>query len=123
MPYHYICSINGRILADKILLADDLWSRTKGLLGQKTLGAGDGLWISPCRQIHTFFMRFPIDVIFMDHKHKVMAALFNLPPWRISPFYISAGSVLEFQGGSMEQSIKKGDFLKLSMARGSEHAS
>ena len=63
----------GTILAEKAKIASSFWARTKGLLGRDSLPKGEGLVIVPCSAIHTFFMRFPIDVIFVNKKGIIVA--------------------------------------------------
>lgn len=104
---------SGRLIADKVLKADDYDSRTKGLLGRDTMAPGEGLWIVPCPMIHTFFMRFAIDVLFLDKELRVARVLEDLRPWRLSPWVLRARSVLELPGGSLRGSVKKGDQLEI----------
>ncbi len=73
----------------------------------------EGLWIVPCPMIHTFFMAFPIDVLFLDEELRVRKVIENLKPWRISPWVFSAKSVLELPGGSLNGSVSIGDELEI----------
>jgi uncharacterized membrane protein (UPF0127 family) len=61
---------NGKELSDNVTVADSLFKRMKGLLGRSGMSAGEALWIKPCMSVHTFFMRFPIDVVFLSKKIK-----------------------------------------------------
>lgn len=74
---------------------------------------GEGLWIVPCPMIHTFFMRFPIDVLFLSRGLKVVRVIEGLAPWRLSPWVWAAHSVLELGGGSLRGSVAVGDELEL----------
>ncbi len=103
----------GTAVAARVSLADDAASRSKGLLGRDGLDAGEGLWIVPCPMIHTFFMRFPIDVLFLDKRLTVRRVLEDLKPWRLSPWVLSAHSVLELKGGVLRGSVKTGDRLEM----------
>ena len=103
----------GRPIAERVEKADDAASRSKGLLGRDSLDRTEGLWIVPCPMIHTFFMRFPIDVLFLDRGLKVVRVLENLKPWRLSPWVFSAHSVLELAGGSLQGSVKAGEQLEI----------
>ena len=96
-----------------MLKADDPASRNKGLLGRESMGPDEGLWIVPCPMIHTFFMKFPIDVVFLDSDLTVRRVIENLPPWRLSPWVFSASSVLELQGGVLRGSVSVGDKLEM----------
>ena len=101
------------VVADKVQKAADYDSRTKGLLGRDRMDPGEGLWIVPCPMIHTFFMRFSIDVLFLDKELRVARVMEDLKPWRLSPWVLRARSVLELPGGSLRGSVKKGDQLEI----------
>jgi len=73
----------------------------------------EGLWIVPCPMIHTFFMRFAIDVLFLDRELKVVRVMENLKPWRLSPWVFRAHSVLELAGGRLQGSVRVGDRLDI----------
>ena len=88
-----------QVLAQRVRLCKSCWSRLKGLLGTTGLGQDEACWIDSCNAIHTFGMRYPLDVYFLDKKNTVVAILKNLEPNRISPFFPAACSVLEFQSG------------------------
>jgi uncharacterized membrane protein (UPF0127 family) len=103
----------GRLLASRVEKADDAASRSKGLLGRASLDAEEGLWIVPCPMIHTLFMKFPIDVIFLTKDLSVARVIENLKPWRLSPWVLSAYSVLELKGGVLLGSVRAGDRLEL----------
>jgi uncharacterized membrane protein (UPF0127 family) len=104
---------SGRALATKVVKADDVASRNKGLLGRTAMTDDEGMWIVPCPMIHTFFMKFPIDVVFLDRGLQVRRVLENLKPWRLSPWVLSAHSVLELKGGVLKGSVKLGDRLEM----------
>ena len=70
------------------------WQRTKGLIGRRSLASGETLLIPGCRQVHTFFMRFPIEAVFLDHDGREIAS-YRLKPWRISPYVRHAAACLE----------------------------
>ncbi|MFC1704594.1 DUF192 domain-containing protein [Candidatus Omnitrophota bacterium] len=83
------------LLADNATLARTFLARIKGLLGKKGLKENHALIIQPCNSIHTFFMRFVIDVIFLDKQHKVVGLRESMPPGRISRIYPQAHTVVE----------------------------
>lgn len=89
--------------------AGDFESRSRGLLGRSSLDPEEGLWIIPCPMIHTFFMKFAIDVLFLDSGLTVVRVMENLKPWRLSPWVFRASSVLELAGGALKGSVKLGD--------------
>jgi uncharacterized membrane protein (UPF0127 family) len=84
-------------LATHVRLAGTHWSRFRGLMGTEAASfpAGQGLWIVPCHGVHTFAMRFPIDVIYLDGDKVVVHIEENLKPWRVAPVRLRAASVLE----------------------------
>jgi uncharacterized membrane protein (UPF0127 family) len=96
-------------------VAENPWTRAVGLLGRKELGEGRGLWIRPCKSIHTFFMRFPIDVAYVSSEGTVVKTRAGLRPFRLSMGGRGAHSVLELPAGSLERAgLKVGDSLSYS---------
>jgi uncharacterized membrane protein (UPF0127 family) len=86
-----------RDLATELAVADTHWSRLRGLLGASEADFlnGGGLWIRPCRGVHTLGMRFAIDVVYLDSANTVIHIEHNLRPWRFAPVRVQARSVLE----------------------------
>ncbi len=96
-------------------MADTLFKRAKGLLGTKEFRPGEALVITSCNSIHTFFMRFAIDVLFVDKAYKVIKAIPSLRPFRITPPYFKADFTLELPAGTIAStSTTEGDTLSLS---------
>ena len=91
--------------------ADRPLSRARGLLGRSGLAPGEGLWLAPCRQVHTCFMRFAIDVVFLDHGNQVLRLCRELAPWRFSPWVGGAVSALELAAGAAAH-LSPGDRLE-----------
>jgi uncharacterized membrane protein (UPF0127 family) len=105
---------NGRELASNVAVADSLLKRLKGLLGKETLQRGEGLWIKPCMSIHTVAMKFPIDVIFLNRKKRVIAIVKKIRPNRCTRLYPRAASVLELQEGIIEATATEiGDEIEI----------
>jgi uncharacterized protein len=104
------------VVAARVLKADTYETRSRGLLGRGSMDRDEGLWIVPCPMIHTFFMKFSIDVLFLDADLKVVRVLENFMPWRISPWMFRARSVLELAGGALGGSVKVGDQLEIKEA-------
>jgi uncharacterized membrane protein (UPF0127 family) len=101
------------ILAEHLELASDSKARTRGLLGREGMEAGSVLIIAPCNAVHTFFMRFTIDVVFADRAGRVVKVCRQLRPWRIGAA-IGAFAALEFPAGLADRSgILKGDRVKV----------
>jgi uncharacterized protein len=95
-------------------VANDSRSRRKGLLGRNGLAPGEGLWIVPCESVHTWGMRFPIDVVYLDRKNRVRKLRRDMAPWRIS-MCLLARSVLEFPAGTIARTLTQpGDQFVLS---------
>jgi len=103
----------GTVLATNLEVADTGAKRNRGLLGRKGLESGGGLWIVPCESVHTFFMQFAIDLIYLDRKHRIRKVRSNVVPWRIS-LCLSAHSILELPAGTIRvtQSVA-GDQVEL----------
>jgi hypothetical protein len=80
-------------------LARTIWTRTRGLLGRPPLGPGVGLWIEPCQGVHTCFMSFPIDVVFVDREGTILAVREGMRSWRFTRIYGQARAVLELAAG------------------------
>ena len=100
-------------IADKLEVASSGPKRSKGLLGRKGLGEGEGLWIIPCEAVHTFFMKFPIDLVYLDRKHRVKKVRNSVPAWRISGC-LSAHSILELPAGTIRSTrTESGDILEI----------
>src|SRR5947208_11793254 len=109
------------ILASKVQLADTPRARRIGLLKHESLDAGEGLWIYPTQAIHTFGMRFPIDVAFLDRSLRIKRIYHELAPFRLTTFVWGAQSVLELPSGSLANtSTTVGDELQISPLEGTQ---
>lgn len=91
-----------KTIANVVCLADTPLKRMKGLLGRKSLGVLEAMVIKPCNSIHTFFMRFPIDVLFVDKNSKVVKGIADMPPFRLSPIYLASQFVVELPAGTIQ---------------------
>lgn len=101
-------------LASRLVVADNIFTRMKGLLGRNSLAEGEGLLIRPCKGIHTFGMKFPIDVVFLDSRNLVIAVHKELASNRLTPIYPKGASVLELPAGTIEATATKiGDEIKV----------
>lgn len=90
-----IITNSGRVLVGNLTVADSIFSRMKGLLGKDVLSEGEGLWIKPCKGVHTFGMKFAIDVIILNREQRVIAIKNELKPHRMTTIYSGASTVLE----------------------------
>lgn len=103
----------GTVLATRLESAHTGSTRNKGLLGRDGLLPGEGLWIAPCEAVHTFFMRFPIDLVYLDRKHRVRKVRGGVGPWRISAC-LTAHSVLELPAGVIRETrTERGDTVEI----------
>lgn len=94
----------GVVVADRIAVANTRATRRTGLLGRPGLAAGEGLWIVPCRGVHTIGMRFSIDVLTLDAGGTVIDRVAAMPPWRIRLPRRGAAGVLELPAGTLDAS-------------------
>lgn len=93
------------LICENLVVAKSLLQRMRGLLGKKGLASSEGLWLKPCNSIHTWFMNFKIDVIFVDKGLCVRALHEDVGPWKVlwpkfgfhSAFELSAGQLKKFQ--------------------------
>lgn len=90
---------NQKPLIADLIVADTFWKRGIGLMGRPGLEQGRGLFLRPCGALHTCFMRFPIDVIFLDASNRVVRTKQNVKPWRMVWGGRKAHSVIEVQSG------------------------
>ena len=104
----------GAIVADRVTVASKRLERAVGLLGRSHLDAGEALWIRPCRGVHTWFMRFPIDVLAMDANGMVVDVVSAMGPWRMRLPRPGSDSVLELAAGALEKmQLKIGHQIKI----------
>jgi uncharacterized membrane protein (UPF0127 family) len=92
----------GTLLADRATAATTSRERRTGLLRHESLAEGEGLWIAPCEAIHTFGMKFPIDVVFLDRAKRVVKIREAVPAGRIA-VCLRAHSVLELPAGAVRR--------------------
>jgi uncharacterized membrane protein (UPF0127 family) len=104
----------GAIVASRVKVASRRLERAVGLLSRSHLEPGEGLWITPCRGVHTWFMRFSIDVLAMDANGVVVDAVPVLKPWRMRLPKPGEHSVLELPAGTLLSArTKVGDRLQI----------
>jgi uncharacterized membrane protein (UPF0127 family) len=101
----------GGVVCARCRLADRPWTRLRGLIGRRGLGADEGLVLRPVGSIHTLFMRFAIDVVFLDRDYVVVKVVHDLRPWRFAAAR-RAKVVLELPGGAASRKgLKVGERL------------
>lgn len=102
------------VLAQSMEVADHAAARNKGLLGRTGLAAGEGMWIVPCSSVHTFGMKFTIDLVYLGRDKMVKKARSNVAPWRVSAC-LFAHSVIELPAGTIHATeTQAGDRLEFS---------
>ena len=101
------------ILGEKIVEARSFGKRLKGLMGQSSFKDFDGMMITPCHSIHTFFMKMTIHAIFLDKLNRVVKIYENLNPWKVTPIFFKAEKVLEISSKKNISSLREGDSLEV----------
>lgn len=96
-----INSTRDAALGCRIRLADTWWSRLRGFLGRPEPIIGDGILLSPCSRIHTFGMRFAVDVLFLDQVGRVLETFPDFRPWRVTPRIQNSVYALELPVGTI----------------------
>ena len=101
-------------IVEKIVVADTWQMRTKGLIGRAKLDSGEGLLIKNCKAIHTWFMRFPIDVVFLDKNYRVIKTVSGLKPFRLLFGGRRAQHTLELPSDTIKSAqVRIGDKVKI----------
>src|SRR5437868_2881633 len=93
---------DGRIVCERCVLADTALARMRGLLGRRELPSGEGLLLRPASSVHTAFMRFPIDAVFLDREGRVLKVARGMRPWKTAARR-KAKAVLELPAGESER--------------------
>jgi uncharacterized protein len=111
MGQSVVLAREGDVVCDRCEIADGVITRVRGLLGRSGLPRGHGLLIEPTWSVHTWFMRFPIDVVFLDRELTVLKVRTRMGPWRTAARF-RARSVLELAAGECERlGLEVGDRL------------
>jgi hypothetical protein len=111
------CRETGEVVASRIVTATGFFERLVGLLGRTALAEDAGLWLEPCDGVHTFFMRFPIDVAVLDGHGRVLRCIDSLPPWRVTRLHPGARACVEFAAGTLaRRRVRPGDHLHFAPA-------
>ena len=102
----------GVFILNYIEVADNFYKRFKGLMGRKYLSKQTGLKIDPCNSIHCFFMRIPIDILFLSKDDIVVKIIHDMKPWRISPIVKGARYVIEANALELVDKVEVGDKME-----------
>lgn len=112
-PFQLVHPRTGRLLATRLETAFDSKARNRGLLGREGLAPGSALILAPCNTVHTFFMRFPIDVLFVGRDGRVVKVCRHVKPWRVAAA-VSAFATVEFAAGELAtHELSASDTVKL----------
>lgn len=107
------------VVATEVRVADTYFTRLMGLMGKSGLPPQHGLWIQPCSDIHSCFMCFEFDAIFVDKQHKVLHLVERMKPWRMSRLVWGGYAVLELPAGTVAESgTQVGDIIELKEVSG-----
>jgi uncharacterized membrane protein (UPF0127 family) len=102
------------VLSENLETANRFFKRFIGLMGRKRINPGGGLLIAPCSSIHMFFMRFPIDAVFIGSDGRVVYLEKQIQPWRVSRVVWKARSVLELPAGTIDRTgTEVGDLIEI----------
>jgi uncharacterized protein len=108
----------GAVVADRVAVADTHATRAVGLLSRDGLEPGEGLWIVPSRGVHTFWMRFAIDVIALNDQGVIIDRVVDMKPWRIRLPRRGTAGVLELRAGTLDESgTRVGHRIELAQAQ------
>lgn len=106
---------NGRVLAERVEVARSLMSRLIGLIGRRSFPQGSAFVIPRCKQVHTFLMRFPMDVIYSDADNRVVCVAERVKPLRLTSYCRTAAQAIELPAGTISAAgIQPGDMLLFS---------
>lgn len=101
------------IITNDSYLANNFFTRLKGLMGKKNMDY-DALCIKPCKGVHTFFMRFNINIIYVDKKGRILKIIKNLKPWKVTKFIKESEYIIEIDSKkSKYMKIEVGDELEI----------
>lgn len=107
-------STQNNLIADDVKVAQNFVTRSIGLLSKKSISESEALIIKPCCSIHTFFMKFAIDVLFVGANGQIVALHENVTPWRILPIHLKSKYVIELASGQIAlKNICLGDIISI----------
>lgn len=105
---------SGAVLAERAEVAQGMLRRGLGLMGRRGWASADGLLLPHCNSVHSFFMRMPIDLAYLDKKGKVVRTRAALKPWRIGPIDFTTDAVLELPAGTLARTATEvGDTVEV----------
>lgn len=101
-----------KIISD-VGLAENMIDRMIGLMFKDESLVAAGLFLDPCKSIHTFFMKFSLDVAFLDSKNQIIRVIYGMRPWRMTRTYFTASAVLEVKAGLLPKDLVRGEQLEV----------
>ena len=104
---------DGAVVCERCEIPESAFGRMRGLLGRNALAPGSGMLIDRAPSVHMFFMRFPIDVVFLDRDRKVVGVSHGLRPWRVAAARRAVAALELPAGAAAEAGIEEGDMLAL----------
>jgi len=110
-PHRLIEASNGRVVCERLRIADRFWSRLIGLQFRRTLPTGEGLLLVPCASVHTLFVRFAIDIVMLDERFEVIEVRTHVRPWRFIVPQRRTHAMLELPAGTAN--VVVGERLKV----------
>ncbi len=113
LPVHLVRAIDGKVVADRVEAAFESATRRRGLLGRDGLAPGAALIIAPCNAVHTFFMRFPIDVVFVARGGAVVKIAHDVAAWRMRAAPTAYATIEFAAGAAAKAGLAVGDTLSL----------
>lgn len=114
MSFYKISSKDtGHVLANQVKLADNAWTRFRGLMLTEKMDGYDGILFRPGNSIQTCFMLYPIDVIFLTSENEVVGVVRSMKPWRFTRPYFRASQALELAAGVVPDQVKEGSRLEV----------
>ena len=112
--YHLYDCATRRCLAGEVALANTFFKRLRGLMFRRRLSPDEAIWLRPCNGVHTFWMLFAIDVIFLDRELRIVKLVENMRPFRVTRPHLAARSVIEMQAHTISRAgLKIGDHLEV----------
>jgi len=108
-----VLTAGGTVVCERCEVPESSFGRARGLLGRDGLEAGEGMLIDRAGSVHMFFMRFPIDVVFLDRDLKVVGVRHGLRPWQVAAARRAVAALELPAGAAAEAGIEEGDVLTL----------
>ncbi len=103
-----------RVLADDVLMSSSFLNRLKGLLGRSSIKINQAMLLRPANSIHTFFMRFPIDILFINENNIIIKAYRNMKPFKLTGIYFKSSFVIELHSGIIDSTqTTEGDLIQI----------